>query len=319
MTTERQKQNNAADKKELLLMLTAPLVMAGYYYGERALRLAALAALLSLALSVVGDLLLRKTVRWFSPSALATGLMVALMLPASVSYSLLFTAVFFAFAVCRLPFGNGDKTPFVPAAGAIAFITVCREASVFTYPSLDYPLTDAADPSFVSSTSLAAALREGNSIYTGFASVLETVIGRHTGPMGATCAFVLLAVSLYLLARHRDKFLLFVGYILSAALFAALFPRVLTGSVYAAVMELCSGTLLFGGLFLLTDAYSSPKGSLRALLFGITGGVAVMLLRKFGIFEDSTCFAVLLMNALSPLFDKITFPKRRVREEALSV
>ena len=83
-------------------------------------------------------------------------------------------------------------------------------------------------------------------------------------------------------------------------------------------MELCSGTLLFGGLFLLTEPYCSPKGGLPSLIFGIVGGLVVMLLRKFGIFEDSTCFAVLLMNALSPLFEKYSPRKINIKSTVSS-
>lgn len=291
-------------KGELVLMLLSPLVMAWYFYGERALRLAAVSVLLSLALSAAGDLALKKKVKLLSPCAAATGLLIALMLPASVSFSLLAASVTFAFAVCSIPFGNGDKTPFVPAAGALAFACVCREASVFTYPSLAYPVTAANDPSFVQGTSLASSLSSGNSIHSGVTSVIETLIGEHCGPMGATCALALLAVGVYMLARHRDRFVIFFGYILSAGIFAAFFPRILTGSFNSVIMELCSGTLLFGGLFLLTQPYCSPERKLPGFVFGAAGGIVVMLFRRFGIFEDSTCFAVLIMNALSPLFVK---------------
>ncbi|MGI6746147.1 MAG: RnfABCDGE type electron transport complex subunit D [Acutalibacteraceae bacterium] len=83
--------------------------MAWYYYGERAVKLALFSVLLSLALSFCGDLLLKKKPVFFSSSAAVTGLLIVLMLPASVSFSFLAACVAFAFFVCSLPFGNRDK------------------------------------------------------------------------------------------------------------------------------------------------------------------------------------------------------------------
>lgn len=285
-------------------MLLSPLLMAWYYYGERAVKLALVSVLLSLVFSFCGDLLLKKKPVFFSPSATVTGIFIVLMLPASVSFTFLAFCVAFAFFVCSLPFGNRDKLPFVPAAGALAFASVCSETSVFTYPSLVYPVTAMSDPAFVSGTSLAYSLSLGNSIYPGVTSVAKVLIGEHSGPMGATCALVLLATGIYLLVRRKSRFFIFLGYILSSGVFAAVFPRILTGSFNSVIMELCSGTLIFGGLFLLTMPYCSPGKNLPGFLFGVTAGIVVMLFRTVGIFEDSTCFAILIMNALSPLFSK---------------
>ena len=136
MSAVDNKHTRLTYKQDMLLMLAAPVVMAWYYFGERALRLIAVSVLLSVLVSFVCDRLLRKSSYGISASAAVTGLLIALMLPAGCSYTLLCTSILFSFIVVRLPFGNGEKTPFVPAAAGIAFATVCREASVFAYPSL---------------------------------------------------------------------------------------------------------------------------------------------------------------------------------------
>ena len=304
MAKESSRTNYSGFNKDFLLMLWAPLLMAWYFYGERALRLAFISVLLSLSLSFICDLLLKKKTLILKPSAIVTGLLIPLMLPAGASFSLLSASVAFAYIVCILPFGNGEKLPFVPAAAAITFATVCRTAAVFTYPSLSYPTAAAGDPAFVEGTSLAYSLAHGNSIHSGATSVIKIFIGEYPGPMGATCTLILLAAGVYLFLRLRNKFSIFFGYILSICVFAAVFPRILTGSYNSVVMELCSGTLFFAGLFLFTQPYCSPSGNLSGFLFGIISGLLVMLFRKFGIYEDSTCFVVLIMNALSPLFTK---------------
>lgn len=312
MAKESSLTNYSVYNKDFLLMLWAPLLMAWYFYGERALRLVFISVLFSLLLSFTCDLLLKKKSVILKPSAIVTGLLIPLLLPAGVSLSLLLSSVAFAYIVGVLPFGNGEKLPFVPAAIAITFASVCRTAAVFTYPSLSYPVTAASDPAFLPGTSLAASLAQGNSIHSGTTSIIKIFIGEYPGPMGATCTLILLSAGIYLLFRHKNKFLIFFGYIISVCIFAALFPRILTGSFNSVVMELCSGTLVFSGLFLFTVPYSSPDGNLSGFIFGIISGLLVMLFRKFGIYEDSTCFVVLIMNALSPLFSKaFDLPRRK--------
>ena len=290
--------------REMLLMLCAPALMAVYFYGIRALCLIILGVLLSQLVSALCDRILGKKVRFISPGAAVTGLLTVLMLPASSSWTLAAVAVLFAFAVACLPFGNGSKTPFVPAAAGIAFVTVCRTSSVFTYPFLLYDVVAKNDPDFTAGTSLASMLRSGSSVYGSLSSVTEVFIGDYSGAMGTGCALVLLVVPIYLLVKHKDRFLIYLGYITAVVVFAALFPRILTGSLISVVMELCAGAVLFGGVFLLTAPCGSPRKPTACLLYGITGGIVVMLFNRYGVYEDCTCFAVLIMNALCPLFGR---------------
>ena len=80
-------------------------------------------------------------------------------------------------------------------------------------------------------------------------------------------------------------------------------------------MELCTGLLLFAGVFLLGDPVTAPRYWLARILYGVLGGVLVMLLRHYGRFECCEFFAVLLVNALSPILDRFCWRTvRRVSE-----
>lgn len=291
--------------KETLLMLSVPSVMAFYYFGPRVIRLLLFAVVTAYAVSIAGSFLIKCKSSPLSPNIAVTAVCVTLMMSASASYSALGVAVLFAIAVAALPFGNGERLPFVPAAAGVAFITLCRGETMFLYPSLSSQAFANTDAHFVAGTSLAALLSEGNSIFADAFSVSEAVSGAYTGAMGATCALAIIGTSVYLLFRQPRRFLIFISYVLSAGVFAAFFPRILTGSVLSVTMELSSGMLLFSGLFLLCAPQSSPRSTLSSVLYGITAGMLVMLLRMFGIFEDSSAFAVLIMNAFVPLFSKL--------------
>lgn len=86
---------------------------------------------------------------------------------------------------------------------------------------------------------------------------------------------------------------------------AILFPRLKDAAWQQSVMmELCSGYLLFAGIFLLNDPVTAPRHWLGRLLYGAFAGILVMALRYFGRFEDAACFAVLLVNAFAPILDR---------------
>src|SRR5699024_7729567 len=97
----------------------------------------------------------------------------------------------------------------------------------------------------------------------------------------------------------------------AAALYAAMFPRLSMGSVISVKYELLAGSLLFCAFYMITDPCTSPRTGEGRCIWGALGGVLLMLLRCYGGFEQGACFAVLLMNALSPLVDRAVLYCRR--------
>jgi electron transport complex protein RnfD len=113
-----------------------------------------------------------------------------------------------------------------------------------------------------------------------------------------------MACALYLFVRRAASPGVFLSYLAVCALFAALFPRVSASVPYSVALELCSGYLLFAGVFLLGDPVTAPRFWLARIAYGALAGLLVMLLRHFGRFEDAPCFAVLLVNSVSGLLDR---------------
>ena len=118
-------------------------------------------------------------------------------------------------------------------------------------------------------------------------------------------AAVLAACALYLFTRRTASPLITLSFLAVCALSAILFPRLKDAAWQQSVMmELCSGYLLFAGIFLLNDPVTAPRHWLGRLLYGAFAGILVMALRYFGRFEDAACFAVLLVNAFAPILDR---------------
>ena len=315
LSAEKQTQKNNLN---MLVMLAAPLVMAWYYYGLRALLLTAVCAVSAVVCDFAGGLAIRrKRKQTYDFSALLTGILIALMLPADFRFSFAAAGCAFAVIAVKLPFGGGTSVPFVPAAAGFAFICVCWPADVFRYPAItaQFDLFALAAPGGVSGTSLAAMLKAGDSMRLTPVTVLNLLTGNFSGPMGTGCILVILAASVYFLFTRPGVLFNTLGMLAACGVMALLFPRIFIDPdlvfgkglfnrlLSSALLELCSGALVFAAFFLLTQGAASPKKPLRRLLYGAFAGTVCMALRLFGVFEEGVCFAVLLADAAWPVLE----------------
>ena len=301
-----------------LLMLLPLVIMATYYYGERALRMVVLSALAAVAVEYIGSVFVRKKATLADFNALVIGVMIPLLLPASSPLWLPLVGVVFAVAAVKLPFGNARTFMFEPVSAAIAFLTVCSQAYVFRYPKIGIITSEniiSEINGFNEGVSLSAMLSHSNSIGTNLISVLDLIIGNFVGPMGATCGFAFIAIIISMFISRREELFAVLSFLLTAAVYAFLFPRVLTGRFVSVVMELAGGMLIFSAVFLLTNPAIIPKTRTGKVFFGVFAGLLCMLIRSFGTLEDGAVFAILIADALAPQFDKIKLPSLRRKPE----
>ncbi len=298
---------------DLLVMLAAPTVMAWYYYGGRALRLIVFSVLTAVLCEYIGMRLVKAVPTLRDLSAVVTGMVVALCLPASSPIWLAPLASAFAVLAVKVPFGNARSLLFSPAAAGLAFVSVCLPEYVFAYPTL----LDAGEavgvygtPDFIKGTSLTQMLSESTSMGSSLVNYIDVLTGRFAGPMGTGCVIALLGAFLYLAVRRPKGFQAAAACLVTAAVMAFLFPRITTGRFQSVFMELSGGMLFFAALFLLPTEPLLPKRFYGRLLYGAAAGLICMLFRFFGDFEEGAVFAVLLVNALSSVFDKIPLSRR---------
>jgi Na+-translocating ferredoxin:NAD+ oxidoreductase RnfD subunit len=301
-----------------LLMLLPPVIMATYYYGERALRMVVISALAAVATEYIGSMFVRRKPTLADFNALVIGIEIALLLPASSPLWLPLVGVVFAVAAVKLPFGNARTLMFEPVSAGIAFLTVCSQAYVFRYPKIGiitYQNIVTNWQNFDEGVSLSSMLMHNNSIGTNMISVLDLVIGNFVGPMGATCGFAFIAIIVSMFISRREELFATLSFLGTAAVYAFLFPRVLTGRLVSVAMELAGGMLIFASVFLLTNSAIIPKTRKGKVFFGVFAGLLCMLIRSFGAMEEGVVFAILIADALAPQFDKIKLPDLRRKPE----
>ena len=290
---------------DLLIMLAVTAVMVWFFYGQRALILVGVGALSATACELLARPLFRSLRGPFDFHSPVVGICIAMLLPSTAPYRLVCIGCAFAVLAVKLPLGGTMHTPFVPAAAGFAFLCLCFPQEVFRFPEWKAALSDAAGTAdWGSGTSLALMLQHGRTYPMGVTAVLAFLIGdvpNVPGPIGSSSPLVLAVVIVLLMIRSPRAVFGPLGFLLSAAAFAFLFPRVSAGRMYSVLLELCAGSLIFAAVFFIPDLATSPEHWLMRLLYGAFAGILAMCLRRFGVFEEGVCFAVLGANAAWPL------------------
>lgn len=286
---------------DVIIALLPLCFMAFYYYGGRS----SLIILQCILASWVTDRLLsllrpRKFIK-ADFSSVVTGMIVALMMPASVPYWLPISCCIFAIAVVKHPFGGFGNNPFNPAAAAVALAMVCFPSLMFKFP-VPLDRIDFSGEVMVKLVDSSASILKLGGIPA--LDEVEVLLGKQAGPMGVTNILVITACLIFLLVRKTVS-LCTVGPLVGVcALSALLTPRTVAGSGLSSLFfELTSGSLLFCAVFVASDPVTSPNTRIGRVVFGSLAGGFTMLLRQIGAYEEGTLFAILLLNSLSGFFD----------------
>ena len=292
------KQNKVKNSRifgDYLIMLVAPLVIAVWYYGARAVYAAAAAVAGAMITDIAANLIIRKQYRLKDLSSVYIAA-IAAMMPAGIPLYIPALAAAFAVLAVKIPFGGGLRAPFSPVAAGFAFACVCFKEQIFDY---SYNSVD----KLLGSASLGSLLAKGNSVRLNSVNLFDIVSGNVAGPMATGCGIVLIACCAYLFVRRRKALLTTAGFIVTCAVFAAVFPRINASAITSVVLELSSGSLIFAGVFLLTDLATLPKSSAVRVIYGAVCGVICMTMRRLGAYEEPVCFAV-MESALGNAFSK---------------
>lgn len=285
-----------------VLLCLVPVTAYSYlYYGWRPVILVALGMVTAMLTELLCSIF-----RWKKPTvqdgtSAVTGALIGCMMSPLTPYWVPIMGALFAIGVAKMPFGGTGRNVFNPAAAGMAFCAICFPTRLFNYPdsSLNQVIPLREPAAVITALSPSAQLELGG---TSRFDAVELLTGNFPGPIGSAGVLVLLACALYLYVRGSASPFITVPYLVTCAIFAAWFPRVEGQSVV--MLELCTGLLLFTGVFLLGDPVTAPRHWLARMVYGCLAGILVMLLRYYGRFECSEFFAVLLVNAFSPWLDR---------------
>jgi electron transport complex protein RnfD len=255
-------------------------------------------------------------------SAVVTGLLLGLSLPALAPPYVAVIGSFIAIGLGKMVFGGLGYNLFNPAMVGRAFVMLSFAAQVGAPAyvlSTDTEVADTTPTVLTQATPLTVAKQHAARLAAGkddkagallvaqAAAVTPLLLGNVNGSLGETSALALLIGGLYLCFRRTAAWEIPVGVLTTALLLAQL-------SYWAGLTPLdglrhvLTGAVLLGAFFIATDPVSSPLTPKGKLLFGIGVGALTVLIRVFSGYSEGVMFAVLLMNTTVPLINRWTIP-----------
>jgi electron transport complex protein RnfD len=233
-------------------------------------------------------------------SALVTGIILGLSLPATAPWYVGLIAAVVAMGIGKAVFGGIGMNMFNPAMVGRAFVMISFAGSLAASGYVDTTQTVDA----LSQATPLNAFKQG-----GLVTPLGPLFwGATNGSIGETSALASLLGGLYLCLRRSAAWQIPLAVILGAALLGGIADLMDGQTDWGVIHHLSSGALLFGAFFIATDPTTSPLTARGKWLFGLGIGFLVMILRLFSGYPEGLMFAVLLMNALTPLINRRTIP-----------
>jgi electron transport complex protein RnfD len=299
--------------------LLPPLILSVFIFGFQTLIIALVSVASCVGTEYVSNRALgRATDTYKDGSAVITGLLLAYVIPPGVPYWMPILGGVVAIYVTKTLMGGIGFNIFNPAligraflvatypvAMTSAWLSPIRDASIFRYIGADAVTT--ATPLYVlKHYGMAAVIEKFGSlsvIYKDF------FIGWRPGCIGETSAFLLLLGGIYLIYKKYITWHIPVSVIVSVAFFTWIFggETLFTGNPLLAVL---SGGVIIGAFFMATDYVTSPTQKTGQLIYGVGIGALTVLIRLKGGYPEGVCYAILLMNAVSPALDSWFKPKR---------
>ena len=281
---------------DVVIALIPTLVVGVISLGFRAL----LVTLISMASAVVAELLysllFKKRNTLADCSALVTGMLFALTLPATTPYYVVALGSAFAIFFVKLLCGGLGQNIFNPALAARAFVLMLFPVALTRYAEVDgvssaTPLHHMVMP----------ALPEE--------SILDMFLGNCPGSIGELSALALIIGGIYLVVRKVISPRIPLAYIGTVAVLTLVFSKT-DAPVAWMLYSLFSGGLMLGAIFMATDYATSPVTAKGQIVYGIGCGVLTVIFRYFGLFPEGVTYAILLMNACVWVIDRYTAPRR---------
>ena len=286
-----------------------PALIAGILFqGLRAAAVTAVCVLSALAGEWLMGLLLRRRGTLSDGSALVTGVLLALTLPASVPYYVAAAGGLFAVVVVKGLCGGLGQNAFNPALGARAFLMLAFPACLTRFPALGTALPlGALSPADV--VTGATPLHHMQMPALPDVSLAELFLGRVGGCIGETSALALLIGGGWLLFRRIVSIRIPAAYLGTVAVLTLAFPKGDDPVLWMAY-SLLSGGVLLGAIFMATDYATSPVGPAAQVAYGVGCGALTVALRYTGLFPEGVTYAILIMNAAAWLLDRYLVPRR---------
>ena len=292
----RSKESIQSIMRDVIIALVPATAAGIYYFGLRALILIVAAIISAVFFEWLYEKITKKPVTINDLSAVVTGLLLAMNLPASAPVWVAIVGSAFAIIFAKQLFGGLGQNFINPALAGRAFLLASYPTKMTTWVVPNGLAADAA----TYATPL-AQLKNG----TLDASLGQLVLGQVGGTIGETCAIALIIGGIYLLYKHVISWKIPVIYIATVFILFAVIGR---HGMRMPLQEIFAGGVMLGGIFMATDYASSPVTPKGQVIFAVGAGLLTYLIRTFGGYPEGVSYSILIMNCCVPLIERFTEP-----------
>lgn len=249
-------------------------------------------------------------------SAILTGLLLGFNLPSNLPVWIIIIGALVAIGIGKMSFGGLGCNPFNPALVGRCFLLVSFPVQMTSWP-IAGQLANYLDAE-TGATPLSImkwAIKSGDvSVLNQLPDSMSLLLGNPginngAGTIGEVCALALLLGLAYMLWKKIITWHIPVSILATVFVFSGLLH--IASPVYAnPVSVLFSGGLMLGAIFMATDYVTSPMTGKGQIIYGVAIGVLTVVIRNWGAYPEGMSFAILIMNAFTPLINTYVKPKR---------
>ncbi|WP_291528954.1 RnfABCDGE type electron transport complex subunit D [Bacteroides sp. UBA939] len=244
-------------------------------------------------------------------SAAITGVLLAFNLPSNLPIWIIILGALFAIGVGKMSFGGLGNNPFNPALAGRVFLLLSFPVQMTSWPVVGQ-LTAYTDATTAATPlSLMKQVASGNiEALKDLPSSLDLLIGNNGGCLGEVSALALLLGLAYMLWKKIITWHIPVSILVTVFAFSGIMYLVNPELYVSPVLQLLTGGLMLGAIFMATDYVTSPMSKKGMLIYGVSIGLLTVIIRLFGAYPEGMSFAILIMNAFTPLINTYCKPKR---------
>ena len=266
---------------------------------------------------LIQKLLLKQQPTIFDGAALITGVLLAFNVPSNLPVWIIIIGALVAIGIGKMSFGGLGCNIFNPALVGRVFLLISFPVQMTTWPvasGLNTPYLDAQ----TGATPLALmkeALKSGQSVSDvmtsgAIGSYRDLFLGNMGGSLGEIAAIALLIGFVYMLFRKIITWHIPVTIFATVFVFAGILHLCNPEQFADPVFHLLTGGMMLGAIFMATDYVTSPMSNKGMVIYGIGIGVITIVIRVFGAYPEGMSFAILIMNAFTPLLNRYCKPER---------
>ncbi len=303
----------------VVIAMIPAILVSFYYFGIDSARVIFISISACLLFEyLIQKYLLKGPITITDGSALITGVLLAFNVPSNLPAFIIIIGALVSIGIAKMSFGGLGKNPFNPALIGRVFLLISFPVQMTTWP-LPMPGFTGIMADAISGPTTLGMLKEGimagktvSEIIasSGFPGYMNDFTGAQGGSLGEVSAAALLLGAIFMFAKRIITWHIPVSYLGTAFIFSAILWWLNPDKYLDPVISMLAGGMLLGVFFMATDMVTSPMTAKGQLVFGIGAGLLTITIRNWGAYPEGVSFAILIMNAATPLINNAFKQKR---------